>query len=78
MSGLDNCRPGKQALVKIAVAGLARDEVDLEQMAAVLLQVVKETTRSANISLWLKPAGQQQVAPQESQRSLLRASESTH
>jgi len=75
MTGLDNRRPGKQALVNITVAGLAQDEVDLEQLAAALLQIGEETMRPANSSLWLKANGSQQVAPQERQRSLPQASE---
>jgi hypothetical protein len=54
---------------------LAQDEVDLEQLAAALLQIVEETMRPANSSLWLKANGSQQIAPQEWQRSLPQASE---
>jgi hypothetical protein len=44
-----------QALGGFAAA--ARDEVDLDQLAAALLQVVNETVQPASARLWLAPSG---------------------
>ena len=40
-----------------AFAATARDEADLDQLAARLMGVVDETIQPAQASLWLKPAG---------------------
>jgi hypothetical protein len=43
----------EQALAQFAA--VARDEVDMDKLTAVLLQVVKETMQPEQVTLWLKP-----------------------